>query len=40
MEMFTLMHFALVLAGVLVGFLAVGLWNAFVGNSFTALKAA
>ena len=25
--------------GVLIGFLLVGLWNGFVGNSFTALKA-
>jgi hypothetical protein len=25
--------------GVLLGFLLVGLWNGFVGNSFTALKA-
>jgi len=25
--------------GILVGFLLVGLWNSFIGNSFTALKA-
>ena len=32
-------HFLWVVVGVLAGFLLVGLWNSFVGNNFTALKA-
>lgn len=33
------MHFLWVAIGVIAGFLLVGLWNSFIGNSFTALKA-
>jgi hypothetical protein len=39
MEVGGIKHLAFVVAGVLLGFLLVGLWNSVIGNSFTALKA-